>query len=308
MTGFYERKWSSAARWCERIAMICVPYFALTILLHRFEKITTPQAIWLVAFGLAMILASLFLGVRALLDLWNNGLRGGKATVRGVIVATLLLIPFIWHGYLAVEHPLLSDVATNPYAPPSYLQAQKLREENAAAGMNQLADYTDAYAETLIADYPKLGSRRYNAGPERVLASVKALIADRSWTITATRGVPDEAPAASSPTPAADDDPEAGDDAAAKPKAGDAANADAADAEDAPELPANIEIEVVATSPVFGYKNDVVIQIVSEAEATLVDMRSSSRFGEHDFGYNARLIEKFMADLDTSLLGIAGEG
>lgn len=308
MTGFYERKWSSAARWCERIAMICLPYFALTILLHRFDKITTPQAIWLVAFGLAMIIASLFLGVRALLDLWNKGLRGGKATVRGVIVATLLLIPFIWHGYLAVEHPLLSDVSTNPYSPPQYLQAQKLRQENASAGMNQLADYTDAYAETLIADYPKLGSRRYNAGPERVLASVKALIADRSWTITATQGVPEDTPAPQTPAPAVEGDPEAGDDAPAKPKAGDAANGEVADAEDAPDLPANIEIEVVATSPVFGYKNDVVIQIVSEAEATLVDMRSSSRYGAHDFGYNARLIEKFMADLDTSLLGIAGEG
>jgi len=305
MAGFYERKWSSAARWCERIAMICLPYFALTILLHRFDKITTPQAVWLVAFGLAMILASLFLGVRALLDLWNNGLRGGKATVRGVIVATLLLIPFIWHGYLALEHPLLSDVATNPYSPPQYLQAQKLREENAAAGMNQLADYTEAYADTLIADYPKIGSRRYNAGPERVLASVRTLIADRSWTITATQGVPEDAPP---PAPAVESDPEAGEEAPAKPKAADAANPEPAEAEEASDLPANIEIEVVATSPVFGYKNDVVIQIVSEAEATLVDMRSSSRFGAHDFGYNARLIEKFMSDLDASLLGIAGEG
>jgi hypothetical protein len=288
--------------------MICLPYFALTILLHRFDKITTPQAVWLVAFGLAMILASLFLGVRALLDLWNNGSRGGKATVRGVIVATLLLIPFIWHGYLALEHPLLSDVATNPYSPPQYLQAQILREENAGAGMNQLADYTDAYAETLITDYPKIGSRRYNAGPERVLASVKALIADRSWSITATQGVPEEAQTPV-PTPAPDEgDLEAAGNAAAKSKSAEAGDLEEAEPEDAPQIPANIEIEVVATSPVFGYKNDVIIQIVSEAEATLVDMRSSSRYGAHDFGFNAAIIEKFMSDLDASLLGIAGEG
>ena len=69
-----------------------------------------------------------------------------------------------------------------------------------------------------------------------------------------------------------------------------------------------LEIEAVASSPVFGFKNDIAIQIVSEAEATLVDMRASSRFGAHDFGYNAKIIEKFLADLDTSLLGIAGEG
>ena len=46
MAGFYERKWSSAALWCERLAMLCIPYFALTIGLHRFGKISSLQAAW----------------------------------------------------------------------------------------------------------------------------------------------------------------------------------------------------------------------------------------------------------------------
>jgi len=44
MVGHYERRWSQAARWCERVALICLPYLGLTILLHRFDKITTIQA------------------------------------------------------------------------------------------------------------------------------------------------------------------------------------------------------------------------------------------------------------------------
>lgn len=311
MAGFYERKWSGAALWCERIAVICLPYFAITILLHRFDKITTQQAVWLVAFGLAMILASLVLGLRALMDLWNKGLRGGKSTVRGVIISTLLLVPFLWHGYLAVEHPLLSDVSTNPYDPPRYITAQRLRQLNADRGMNQLATYDDAYAETLIGDYPRIGSRRYNAGPERVLASVKTLLADRSWRITGTRGVAEE-----QPEPEAE--PETGPEPGSDPEAGAAGEGGAAepnaqapeigDIGEAAPLPDNIVIEAVATTPIFGFRNDVVIQIASEAEATLVDMRASSRYGAHDFGYNARIIEKFLSDLDTSLIGIAGEG
>lgn len=59
---------------------------------------------------------------------------------------------------------------------------------------------------------------------------------------------------------------------------------------------------------IFGFRHDIIIKIQSEEEATLVDMRSASRFGAHDFGSNAAIIEDFLADLDTALLGIAGEG
>ncbi len=314
MVGFYERRWSSAAVWCERLAAISIPYFAIAILLHRMGEITTPQVVWLGAAGLAMLLVSLFLGIRALVDLWTKGLRGGKATVRGVIIALLLLTPFIWHGYLAVEHPMLSDVATNPYNPPPFIEAAERREALVGEGANPFAEYDPAYADILIAEYPKVGSRRYNAGPERVLASVRLLVADRGWTITATRGIPEDqlqAPVAPAPeAPAAN----GGNAIGAEPKNGKKGETEkdqavaAAEPEITSQLPDTIEIEAVASSQVFAFKNDIVIQIVSEAEATLLDMRASSRFGAHDFGYNAQLIEKFLADVDTSLLGIAGEG
>jgi hypothetical protein len=317
MAGYYERRWSSAAVWCERIAVISIPFFAIAILLHRAGEITTPQVVWLGAAGLALLLVSLFLGIRALVDLWTKGLRGGKATVRGVIISLLLLTPFIWHGYLAVEHPMLSDVSTNPYNPPPFIAASQERKALAGEGANPFAEYDAAYADILIAEYPKVGSRRYNAGPERVLASVRQLVADRGWKVIATRGVPEEqsppaaAPEQQAPEAKAQDggDADAPGSKAAKKGNGEKDKAAAADEQEvASELPATIEIEAVASSPVFAFKNDIVIQIVSEAEATLLDMRASSRFGAHDFGYNAQLIEKFLADVDTSLLGIAGEG
>lgn len=270
MVGHYERRWSWAAKWCERVAYLCIPYFGLAIVLHRFGKIGSVEAVWLVAFGILMIAASLLLGVKALFDLWYGGLRGGKATVRGVALSLVMLSPFIWFGYLAVEHPLLNDVSTSPYEPPAYPTAELVRRNE---GANELAAYDTEYGDGLIAAYPKLGSRRYNAGPERVAIAVRALVEDRGWKVTAEQSAPPEG---------------------ADPAASDA--------------PATISIEAVAETLIFGFKSDVVVEVVPEAEATLVDMRSASRFGSHDFGWNAQLIEDFLADLDAALLGISGEG
>ena len=78
--------------------------------------------------------------------------------------------------------------------------------------------------------------------------------------------------------------------------------------EDNVAAPDDIFIEILERTLIFGYENDVVIRIISEDQNTLVDVRSSSRWGRHDFGYNARLIESILTQLDTALLGIAGEG
>ena len=311
MAGYYERRWSMAARWCQRLALISVPYLLLAILLHRFGNVTTPQLYWLLFFGLLMLLASLALGLRALLDLWNLGYRGGKATIRGVMLSLLMLLPFLWQGWLAMDNPRLADVSTNPFDPPQYVAAEKLREAGKSEGMNAFANYDAAYSEQILSDYPKIGSRRYNAGAERILAAVRELVADRGWKVLAERGVPlvgqAKDLAASSAADAASETttglPKV---TSGKPKknekpASDDAMADAG-------APLEFEIEAEAASMIFGFRHDIVIKIQAEEESTLVDMRSSSRFGAHDFGSNAAIIENFLADLDTALLGIAGEG
>ena len=56
-------------------------------------------------------------------------------------------------------------------------------------------------------------------------------------------------------------------------------------------------IEATATTPIMGFKDDVVIRIRGESGGTIVDMRSVSRVGKSDLGANAKRIEAFMADL-----------
>jgi hypothetical protein len=63
-------------------------------------------------------------------------------------------------------------------------------------------------------------------------------------------------------------------------------------------------IEAVALTPIFGFRQDVVIRIQPDGEGALADMRSAARNGAHDLGADAARIRGFFADLDTSLQGI----
>ena len=123
MTGFYERRKSRAAIWCLRLAIVAVPFFILTIFLHRSSAVTSEQAFWLIAFGIAMLLASLVFGMRAAADLWEKGYKGGRATVNGIVLSVLLLVPFGIQLFKALEHPQLNDVTTDVINPPVFLSA-----------------------------------------------------------------------------------------------------------------------------------------------------------------------------------------
>jgi hypothetical protein len=76
----------------------------------------------------------------------------------------------------------------------------------------------------------------------------------------------------------------------------------------APGEPANVgRIEAVDATPIFGFREDIVIRIVPDGEGALVDMRSAARSGAHDLGSNAARIRDFFRELDASLQGITEE-
>ena len=52
-------------------------------------------------------------------------------------------------------------------------------------------------------------------------------------------------------------------------------------------------IEAVETTAIMGFKDDIVIRIRTNADGTLVDLRSVSRVGVSDLGANAARIERF---------------
>lgn len=296
MDSYFEERRSKAAIWCLRLAVFLVPFFVLVILLYRFAKIDAVQMFILIAFGLLIALLSLVFAFKAISELWTKGYRGGSQVVRGMIITLLVLLPFGYQAFLALQYPLANDVSTDMLTPPEYINAIAVRASKADKGMNPVIEYDEEYSKKMILAYPKLQSRRYPAGPERVLEAVSTIIDDNEWLLTGSQGIPELKNNADTEntTELADNN----------------ANTETGEEqiEENIDSPDDIYIEVLERTFVFGFENDVVIRIVSEDRNTLVDVRSSARWGKHDFGYNAKLIDGFLQQLDAALLGIAGEG
>lgn len=60
------------------------------------------------------------------------------------------------------------------------------------------------------------------------------------------------------------------------------------------EKAAEGRIEATATTPWFGFKDDIVIRVVAIPEGSRIDVRSKSRVGRSDVGANAARIRGFM--------------
>lgn len=63
---------------------------------------------------------------------------------------------------------------------------------------------------------------------------------------------------------------------------------------DAPGEDGSARLEAVATTPLFRFRDDVVVRLRAEGDGTRVDLRSRSRIGRHDLGTNAGRIRDFL--------------
>jgi uncharacterized protein (DUF1499 family) len=74
--------------------------------------------------------------------------------------------------------------------------------------------------------------------------------------------------------------------------------------EQSPENARNGYIEASDRTLIFGFTDDVAIRVTGSAKAAKIDIRSSSRFGQHDLGRNAARIRVFLAEVKERLSGI----
>jgi hypothetical protein len=300
MAGYYERRISRAAIWCRRLAVLAVPFFILTIILHRSDAINSYQAFMLIAFGIAMLLASLAFGVRAATDLWEKGYKGGRATVNGMVLALLLLTPFGIQLFRALENPQLSDVATDVVNPPQFLQPLDSAGGN---GAQPGQGYDNLHAQEVVANYPELVARRYDAPPERVATSVLAILERWDWPIVASVNRPavEQPPVVENP----DGELAGGEEEKPVPVEQDQ-QGDLVTGQENSAFP-DMVVQVRARSLILKLRSELVIRLIAAGNTTLVDVRSASLWGPHDFGRNTRDIADFLKALDDDLLGIAGE-
>jgi hypothetical protein len=62
---------------------------------------------------------------------------------------------------------------------------------------------------------------------------------------------------------------------------------------------ANGRIDCIVTTFLFKFPDDITIRIRPGAAETRVDLRSTSRFGRHDFGVNAQRIQNFTKEIEA---------
>jgi len=68
-----------------------------------------------------------------------------------------------------------------------------------------------------------------------------------------------------------------------------------------PQPPRRIgRIEAVARTPIMGFREDVSIRVTPDGDGSRVDIRSSSRYFEHDFGSNAARVSSLIDDINTA--------
>lgn len=60
-------------------------------------------------------------------------------------------------------------------------------------------------------------------------------------------------------------------------------------------------IEAVARTPIMAFRDDVVIRVAATEGEARIDVRSASRYGQHDFGANARRIRQLFEQLEAGL-------
>lgn len=281
MAGFYEQKQSQAAVWCLRLAVFAVPYFIVTFYLHRVDSISTQQAFWLIAIGIALVVGAILLGIRAAADLWEKGYSGGRKTVNGITLSAIILAPFGYQLVLAMEHPKLNDLATDLSNPPIYITDDKF--------VGYTPYYDQYVSETMVTGYPEMASRQYGATSERVYSSVASILKDWSWRQIESVNAPQKK---ESITEESEEVLEGG------------LAEDGADTIDRQP----IIVQALAKSLILKLDSHVLIRLTPLDDAvTLVDVRSRSQWGPHDFGSNAKNITALLDALDASLAGVAGE-
>jgi len=189
----------------------------------------------------------------------------------GLAIATLalvfLLIPRFRAGGVAALTVAIAVAAGVAYVPSHWLQTAR-----AASAINDVTTDTEnppAFVAVL---------------PLRATAPVSAIYPGSETANAQRRAYPDIVPLELPVPPAA-----------AFARALDAAKA--MGWEVAAADPATGRLEATATTPWFGFRDDVVVRVAPTPTGSRIDVRSVSRVGKSDLGANAKRIRSFLARL-----------
>ena len=300
MTVRFVRPVSTAAFVARRLALAALLLLAIALLAHRFGPLTTPSFVALVLLSAAIAALSVPLAMLGLIRLWQEGARGGVASVKALIYAVVPLGLTAFGAYLYLTLPRLYDVSTDIADPPAWVHQPAADQ----MWLTRPSLISPVDRQTQGQAYPGLTGRRYEGGLDRIYEAVLRvgptvrISFGEDKSSKRAKQTPATKPAARSPNP---EGPVADVIPVPLPRP------DAVPV--SPALKAgggDLVLQGEGRSLIFGFRFDVLVRMREEAETTLVDVRVASRYGPHDLGFSAALADNFLRALDAELLGIAG--
>jgi uncharacterized protein (DUF1499 family) len=119
------------AAWSRRIALFSVQLAILGVVLHRLMSLPTPVTLNLFAAALVGAVIAVLLGLIAFAIIWRLGRAGAWSAAAGVLFGLAL---FAWPAaYMPffIGLPALTDISTDPVAPPRFAATARQRGEGA---------------------------------------------------------------------------------------------------------------------------------------------------------------------------------
>jgi len=173
----FRRSCSLAAKYSPRLGFLSILILIVTIICHRFGLIEAP--IFFVAALISAVLAmvGLVLAIRGFVDLWERGDKGGRNSIKGVILSLLALTPFIIVGVLWLLLPSIYDVSSDIDNPPILPLASRSH-----GVLPFLEDFSEQVDRQMKA-WPDLSERRYDSSPDRILKAVETVFEARGWPV-----------------------------------------------------------------------------------------------------------------------------
>jgi uncharacterized protein (DUF1499 family) len=305
---------SRAAGWARLVGGLALPVLVLGVLGVRVGLVPPVALEPVLVAGFALGVVALALAVYSLADIWVSGAEGAGSAFAAIVYASPVLVVLGLVVAAAILYPRVSDVTTDIDDPPRFVSS---KAPHGIPDADMLARQESGY--------PDLGPRLYPLPIGDVFAAARRVVDSNGWAVT-SEARPEILPTAASSEASSLVVPE-GDDLT-KALAGKTvmtqsrgdAKPEVAPVEGTGESAGTVDqavgslatIEAAASTPVFGFVDDVVIRMqVAEDGSTQVDMRSASRSGVHDLGENARRIKSFFTKLDAILQpepGASGAG
>lgn len=179
MTGYLVRRILKSARWSRRIAAFSLVLFVTAVIGHRFGMTETLAFLYVLALVMGLAVLALLLALFAFVRFWRHGDRGGTDIVAGLLVASLVLIPYAIAAYRAFVYPQATDIATDMDDPPQLMAAAGARTPE----MNPIRPFTAAQKGLLADRYPLATGRRYEMPFDLTIQAAEGVVESHGWRV-----------------------------------------------------------------------------------------------------------------------------